>query len=101
MSIRELKDNALSIHEITLDNRDRKSRLRFPLNTELRYQISGRGHGDPIKGTGEVQNISSKGLVFRTDLPLEPGLRLRASMTWPAKLDSECRLRLVFEGVVL
>jgi hypothetical protein len=82
----------------TLVTRDRRRRLRFPLNTDLRYRISGREN--MANGTGQVENISSRGLAFRSDVPLYPGLRLNVSMAWPAKLD-ECMLRLAFEGVVL
>ena len=88
-------------HEITLADHERRKRLRFPLNTELRYQIYGRGHDQPIRGTGQTQNISTKGLAFRADRPLERGLRLGVSMAWPATLDNQCMLRLVFEGVIL
>jgi len=100
VSIRKPKDIALRINEKTLANHERRNRLRFPLNTELRYQISRRGHGEEIRGTGQVQNISSKGLAFRADRPLEVGLQLKVSMAWPAKLDNQCMLRLVFEGIV-
>jgi hypothetical protein len=82
----------------TLVMRDRRRRLRFPLNTELRYRIAGREN--VANGTGEVENISSRGLAFRSDVPLYPGLRLNVSMAWPARLD-ECMLRLAFEGVIL
>lgn len=86
---------------MTLADRERRQRLRFPLNTELKYQISRRGHAEPIRGTGQVQNISSKGLAFHADGPLEQGMRLRVSMAWPARLDNQCMLRLVFEGIIL
>ena len=98
---KKAEDIALPTHEITLAYHERRKRLRFPLNAELRYQIYGRGDGQPIRGTGQAQNISSKGLAFRADRPLEPGLRLSVSMAWPAKLDNQCMLRLVFEGIVL
>jgi hypothetical protein len=85
---------------ISLNTRDRRRRLRFPLDTDLRYQLPGRGPTGAVSGTGRVENISSRGLAFRADGPLEPGLRLNVSMAWPARLD-ECMLRLAFEGVVL
>jgi hypothetical protein len=78
---------------------DRRTRLRFPLNTEVRYQVSGRGRGE--RGTGAAINISSKGLAFHAEGPLERGLHLSVSMAWPAKLDDKCTLRLVLEGTVL
>jgi hypothetical protein len=84
-----------------LADKDRRRRLRFPLNTELRYQVSGRGHGDSSRGTGQVRDIGSRGLAFHTGGLLEPGWRLSVSMAWPAKLDNQCMLRLGFEGVVV
>jgi hypothetical protein len=75
-------------------------RLRFPLDTEVRFQFSGRGHRNPTQGTGKAENISSSGLAFRTDEPLRPGTHLAVSIAWPAKRD-DCRLRLLFEGRVL
>lgn len=81
---------------IELPARDRRRRLRFPLETELRYSR----RGGAATRTGQVVNISSRGLAFRTDGPLEVGWRLSVSMAWPAKLDA-CMLRLAFEGVVL
>jgi hypothetical protein len=84
-----------------LADKERRRRLRFPLNTELRYQVSGRGHDDSSRGTGQVRDIGSRGLAFHTDGLLEPGWRLSVSMAWPAKLDNQCTLRLGFEGVVV
>ena len=80
--------------------RDRRRRLRFPLDTELRYQVAGCGSAGAGSGTGQVENISSRGLAFRTDALLKPGFRLSVSMAWPARLD-QCMLRLAFDGVVL
>ena len=79
-------------------NPDRRTHLRFSLDADLRFQASWRGK--PISGEGPVVNISSKALVFRTGEPLYPGMRLKVSVAWPAKLD-KCRLRFVFVGVVL
>lgn len=43
----------------TLTIKDRRKRLRFPLDTDLRYQIAGQGPGGAASGTGQVLNISS------------------------------------------
>lgn len=83
-----------------LANDERRRNLRFLLNTELRYQVCVRKNRAPIRGTGQVHNIGSKGLAFRADGPLTAGWRLSVSMAWAAKLD-DCMLRLVFEGVIL
>ena len=85
----------------TLADKERRKRLRFPLNTELRYQVCGRGRGDLGRGTGQVRDIGSRGLAFHADGPIEPGCRLSVSMAWPARFDNQCMLRLGFEGVVL
>ena len=85
-------------NKITSDNPDRRTRLRFPLDMDLRFQVS--RYGKSMSGTGQVVNISSKALAFRTGGPLHPGMRLSVSVAWPAKLK-ECKLRLAFEGVVL
>lgn len=99
-SISKLKDNILLTPEITAAITDRRKRTRFQMDAELRYQATGRPLGDSVRGTGTLENISSKALAFRTDAPLERGTRLSVSLAWPAKLD-DCMLRLAFEGVVL
>ena len=90
----------MPIPYITLGMRDRRRRLRFPLDTDLRYQFATHGPDGAVSGTGRVENISSRGLAFRADGLLQRGLRLNVSMAWPARLD-QCMLRLAFEGVVL
>jgi len=80
---------------------ERRSRLRFPLDTDLRFQVIRRGQGKPLFGVGHAANMSSKGLAFRTDTPLDTGTRLAVSIAWPAMLDDHCRLRLTIEGTVL
>jgi hypothetical protein len=80
--------------------RDRRRRLRFPLDADVRFQFSGRGNRNPTQGNGKVENISSTGLAFRTDEPPKPGSHLAVSIAWPAKRDGR-KLRLEFEGQVL
>jgi hypothetical protein len=70
---------------------------------DLYYQILPHRPGDQRSGTGKVQDISSRGLAFRTDIDVAlcPGQCLRVSLAWPAKLDGQCLLRLVFNGGIL
>ena len=91
----------MPLNETNLPATDRRRNRRFPLSTELRYELIRRGAGEPIKGTGQLCDISSKGLAFRADAPLPPSSRLRVSMAWPARLDNDGTLRLAFYGVVL
>ena len=93
MPVRALMDIGLPTPEITAAVHERRRHLRFPVDAELRYQIVRRGTGKLVSGTGQVDNISSRGLAFRADRPLQSGMRLRVSIGWPAKLD-ECKLRL-------
>ena len=81
--------------------RERRRRLRFALTAELQYRIVRRGPGEPTRGTGQAANISSNGLAFHSNRPLARGMRLSVSLAWPAKVDNQCMLRLVFEGTVL
>jgi hypothetical protein len=78
---------------------DRRTGLRIPLATGLRYRVL-TGPRVLLQGTGQVENISSRGLAFRTEEPLETGSRLHVTMAWPAKLNDGCELTLVFYGVV-
>ena len=87
-----------SVPKVADANQDRRTRLRFPLDLDLRFQVS--RYRKSISGRGQVVNISSKALAFRTEGLLHPGMRLSVSVAWPARLD-ECRLRFAFEGVVL
>jgi hypothetical protein len=79
--------------------RDRRTSLRIPLATGLRYRVL-TGPSASHQGTGKVENISSKGLAFCTEEPLEPGSRLHVTMAWPAKLNDGRELTLMFHGVV-
>jgi hypothetical protein len=87
----------LPTSRLTIASPERRKRLRFPLDTELRYSR----HGGGGSRTGRVVDISSKGLAFHADGPLEAGWLLNVSMAWPAKLDNQTLLRLAFEGTVL
>ena len=98
MPKRNLGHTSVPTNKITSANPDRRTRLRFPLDMDLRFQVS--RYGKSMSGTGQVVNISSKALAFRTGGLLQPGMRLSVSVAWPAKLN-ECKLRLAFEGVVL
>jgi len=84
-----------------LGNNERRNRLRFPLDAELRFEAFLPGNGKPIQGAGRAENMSSTGLAFRSDIPLPRGSRLSVSLAWPARLDNQCLLRMVFEGDVV
>ena len=78
---------------------DRRNKLRFPLNRELRYKLL---ENDRIiaSGLGETVNMSSGGIAFRTNSDLTTGNFIELSISWPALLDNSCPMRLVVFGRV-
>jgi c-di-GMP-binding flagellar brake protein YcgR len=79
---------------------DRRVSVRFPLTLDVRYSVSHRG-ASVEKGSGQTIDLSSSGLRFATQGPLEPGLRLGVAITWPVLLDGRVQLQLIVTGVVV
>jgi hypothetical protein len=79
---------------------DRRASVRFPLSLDLRYSVSYRRA--PLEtGSGQSIDLSSSGLRFAAQGPLEPGLKLDAAISWPVLLDDHVQLQLVVTGVVV
>ena len=98
----DLNDRCLPTTEDTAIVQERRERFRYHMDTDLRYEISRRGQGKPMRGTGRVLDLSSKALAFSTSGPaIERGMPLKVSIPWPAALDDTCKLRLTLEGTVL
>ena len=72
----------------------RKNR-RFPLSLPVEYEVF-----DGV-GKGTSTDISSGGLMFKTDKALPTLGRMRLSVAWPCPLDGGIPLQLVIEGKVL
>jgi hypothetical protein len=64
------RHNSVPTNKVTDVNPDCRTRLRFPLDMDLQFQIS--RNGKSISGRGQVVNISSKALAFRTEGPICP-----------------------------
>src|ERR1035441_1928422 len=65
---------------------DRRAGVRFPLTLDVRYFASHRRA--PVEtGSGQIIDLSSSGLRFATQGPLEPGLKLDVAIIWPVLLD--------------
>ena len=79
---------------------ERRNSARFPCRLAVSYQsleppfITGQA-------TSETVNISSKGLLFTTPDPLQPGQLFQVSVDWPARLENEIPLKLVAEGRII
>ena len=52
-------------------------------------------------GTGETINMSSGGILFRTESDLNEGDQVELVVDWPAKIDGAVRLKLVAFGPVV
>lgn len=79
---------------------ERRARQRFPLNLELRFS-AGKGGKQQIQGTGQVVNLSSQGVAFRTATQLELDCCVNASLQWPVALNGDCALRVSMTGRVV
>ena len=80
-------------------NTDRRGATRFPLVRDVRYTIRSRKSIEET-GLGSTINMSSNGILFSTDRPLSPGMRLEIAISWPAELDGKIPLQLVARGRV-
>jgi hypothetical protein len=81
-------------------NSERRASTRFSLNLALRYTVSSR-RGPVEAGSGHTIDLSSSGLRFDAQSPLEPGLRLDVAIDWPVLLDGGVPLQLIAAGVVV
>ncbi len=82
------------------ENADRRSKRRFNIEQGLRYRLL---YGSRIaeSGTGRTVNISSSGVWFKTDTILSTGLPVELAMTWPARLNDVCPMKLMIYGCVV
>jgi hypothetical protein len=78
---------------------ERRKRQRFPMSLGIKFSSGNRRIR--TDGQGEVVNISSTGVAFRTPVALTPGTSIQASMNWPVTLNGDCILRVSMEGRVV
>ncbi len=79
---------------------ERRSSGRFPIQQEVRYTIL-EGKNRSECGVGRTLDISSGGIRFTTEDRLRTGKRMELAVSWPARLDGTCRLKLVAMGRVV
>lgn len=79
---------------------DRRTNARFPCRLAVSYQALEHPFFSGV-ATSETLNISSKGLLFATEEPLQPGQLLQVSVDWPARLENQVPLKLVAEGRIV
>jgi hypothetical protein len=77
-------------------SKDRRNRRRYPIVLPLFYRIlSGR------TGMGQVTDISSSGLYFRSDGVFAAGELIELSIAWPVRSGSNEPLDLFLRGIVV
>src|SRR6185312_767398 len=79
---------------------DRRTNARFPCRLAVSYQALEHPFLAGV-ATSETLNISSKGVLFATEEPLQPGQLLQVSVDWPARLENQVPLKLVAEGRIV
>ena len=72
----------------------------YPIEANLEYKII-RGHAKVMKTyQGRTVYLSSSEIVFKPEYPIPIGLRIKASMDWPVRLDNLIALRLHVHGEI-
>jgi hypothetical protein len=74
---------------------ERRRSDRFAIERELRYRALNKRGGE------ETVNMSSSGVLFTSGQILRPGRRVELAISWPAKLNSQCALKLVARGRIV
>lgn len=79
---------------------DRRTKRRFGIEQGLRYKLL---YGSRVAeaGNGRTLNISSSGVWFTTEGVLSTGLPVELSMSWPARLNDVCPMKLMIYGCVV
>ena len=79
---------------------DRRTKRRFNIEQGLRYKLL-YGSRSVEAGNGRTLNISSSGVWFTTEGILSAGLPVELSMSWPARLNDVCPMKLMIYGCVV
>ena len=77
---------------------ERRSKLRFPLDLQVRYRTLGR---EPLSGEGRALNVSSGGMLIARSHELSVGARVEVRIEWPWLLERRVGLQLVAVGKVV
>jgi len=79
---------------------DRREKLRFPIKLDLRFRSDGKGQQFK-RGTGFTINMSSSGILFRTDNELNVGHPIQLLINWPELARKNPPLKLIVSGTIV
>ena len=86
--------------ELVRKENDRRRKMRFPIERDLRYKIAENGVVI-ASGIGKTLNIGSGGVSFQAEQQLTPGAFVELSVSWPALLGDDTPMRLIVFGRIL
>jgi hypothetical protein len=79
---------------------DRRRATRYDLRLNIQYALPRLGAA-PVTGTGESVNVSSSGVLFRSNSKLPKGDLIVAAVDWPVAAPDNEPLCLVLTGYVV
>jgi hypothetical protein len=82
------------------DEQERRKKLRFPVQRDLRYKLLKDG-ATLESGVGQTLDMGSGGIGFSTERDLPHRACIELSISWPVLLDETCAMRLVVFGRVV
>lgn len=83
------------------DVSERRTSNRYPLECPVTTRPYGKRALHSGTGRGKTVNMSSKGLLLKTDQELALGERVEASIMWPMLLNGRCSLKMNVLGRVV
>ena len=79
---------------------NRREKLRFPLQREVRYKLL--KDGAPVEfGAGQTIDIGSGGVSFELGRDVPAGVFIELAISWPVLLGESCAMRLIAFGRVV
>ena len=79
---------------------ERRAARRFAIGFRLKYRAF--RHRELVgAGVGRTLNMSSGGILFQPDIPLDPDLNLEVLIDWPTASPSHLHLQLLAFGTVV
>ncbi len=74
---------------------ERRHHQRFPIAARAQFVLAG------VQAQAVTSNISSGGVLLKSEMILPVGKQIQLFIDWPALLDQRCPLRLTVVGKVL
>jgi hypothetical protein len=78
---------------------ERRLSRRFPIDQAVSFKL--KGQLSSVSGEGRTVNLSSRGVLFRTDQMLDKGSAVQVEINWPVLLDNSRPLKLVARGPIV